>query len=323
MIIHNLAFGVVWENDAGEQFEYTINVSEDEVHLEAQTANFQRGLWYWLGGTGLILLLAQWWVLRWSLRPLNKAAKDLDAIESGQHARLSGSYPIELQQLTRNINRLLDHEQHRRLRYKNSLADLAHSLKTPLAVLRSEVENSDDLLQLKSDAQEQLDRLSHLVDYQLQRAATEGKNNLLAPVSLGEIIHKIITSLDKVYQQKRVRHQLEIERDAFIHADQDDMYELLGNLLENAYKYCRSQVNIIVRLMQSGILLKIEDDGAGLPIRSGEAIIKRGRRFDSQQEGHGLGLAIASDIVEAYEGTIELEKSYLGGACFVIKLPNQ
>lgn len=323
MKLSNLAFGVVWENDQGEQFDYTINVSEDQLMLEAQTANFQRNLWYWLGGTGLMLLIAQWLILRWSLRPLTGAAKDLHAIETGEHPRLTGEYPMELQQLTQNINNLLDHEQSRRVRYKNSLADLAHSLKTPLAVLRSELENSQDLQHFKHIGQEQLQRINQLVDYQLQRAATEGKSSLLAPVSLGEIIHKVIASLNKVYQQKNIHCQFEIERDAFIHADEGDMYELLGNMLENAYKYCRQRVNIVVQAQHRRVTLRIEDDGNGIPLLAGEDIIKRGRRFDTQVEGHGLGLAIVSDIVEAYEGTIKLEKSYLGGACFVIEIPDQ
>ncbi|MCX4189197.1 ATP-binding protein [Methylophaga sp. OBS3] len=323
MKLSNLAFGVVWENDHGLGFDYTINVAEDQLMLEAQTADFQRNLWYWLGGTGLMLLIAQWLILRWSLRPLTGAAKDLHAIETGEHPRLTGEYPMELQQLTQNINNLLDHEQSRRQRYKNSLADLAHSLKTPLAVLRTELDNSQDFDHFKNIGQEQLQRINQLVDYQLQRAATEGKSNLLAPVSLGEISHKIISSLKKVYQQKEIHSQFEIERDAFIHADEDDMYELLGNLLENAYKYCKKQVNIVIQSKNQQVVICIEDDGNGIPLLAGKNIIKRGRRFDTQVEGHGLGLAIVSDIVEAYEGTIKVEKSHLGGACFIIVIPDQ
>ena len=101
------------------------------------------------------------------------------------------------------------------------------------------------------------------------------------------------------------------------------MYVLLGNLLENAYKYCRQRVNIVVQSQYQRITLRIEDDGNGIPLLAGEDIIKRGRRFDTQVEGHGLGLAIVSDIVDAYEGTIKLEKSYLGGACFIIDIPDQ
>jgi len=321
MTLQNLAFGIVWETDTGDEIGYTINVAEDMSTLREQTAGFQLSLWYWLGGTGLMLLVAQWIILRWSLRPLHDAAADLHAIETGEHRRLNDQYPNELRQLTNNINALLDHEESRRLRYKNSLADLAHSLKTPLSVFRGELESIRDLSELKQTGYEQLDRISTLVDYQLQRASTEGKSSLLAPVSLGEIIHKILSSLDKVYQSKQIQTQCEIERDAYIHADEGDMYELLGNLLENAYKYCKNQVHIIVHCTNDNIVIRVEDDGAGIPARAEGFVIKRGHRIDTQAEGQGLGLAIVSDIIMAYEGNINLDRSHLGGASFVIELP--
>ncbi len=317
----NLAFGIVWETEDGEEIHYTINVAEDMQSLREQTAGFQRSLWYWLGGTGIMLLIAQWIILRWSLRPLHDVAIDLHAIETGEHRRLNEEYPRELKQLTYRINALLDHEESRRLRYKNSLADLAHSLKTPLSVFRGELENSSGLQQLRDTGYEQLDRISTLVDYQLQRASTEGKSSLLAPVSLGEIIHKIVGSLNKVYQSKAIHCQCEIERDAYIHADEGDMYELLGNLLENAYKYGKHQVHVIVTTSHDTVRIRVEDDGSGIPARAEGFVIKRGHRIDTQAEGQGLGLAIVSDIIMAYEGNINLERGHLGGASFVIELP--
>jgi two-component system, OmpR family, sensor histidine kinase PhoQ len=319
----NLAFGVVWENDDGKEYEFTINVSEDLNAITRQKAQFQRNLWYWLGGTGIILLFAQALILRWGLRPLHDVAIELNAIESGDRNRLSSDYPTELNQLTQNINNLLDHEQSRRERYKNSLADLAHSLKTPLAVFRGELESSPNLTDIKQTGHEQLDRITSLVDYQLQRAATEGKSSLLAPVSLGEIIHKILDSLKKVYQSKDIHCQFDIQRDAFIHADTGDMYELLGNLLENAYKYCNKQVHVTVISQLDVIEIRIEDDGNGIPEHAQQDIIKRGKRIDTQVEGQGIGLAIVSDITEAYQGEITLKTSSLGGANFIIQLPNQ
>lgn len=321
MKLYNLAFGIVWEDDKGQQYQYTINVAEDVKNLHEQTASFQRSLWYWLGGTGLVLLIVQYIILRLSLRPLAEVAVDLHAIETGAHKRLSSNYPKELKQLTQNINNLLDHEESRRERYKNSLADLAHSLKTPLSVFRGELENSNELEPLKQTGYEQLDRISSLVDYQLQRAATEGKSSLLAPVSVGEIVHKIVSSLDKVYQSKQIRVQCEVDRDTYIHADEGDMYELLGNLLENAYKYCRREVHVTIQLQQGIIKIRVEDDGSGIPSRAEGFVIKRGNRIDTQAEGQGLGLAIVSDIIMAYEGNINLDRSYLGGACFIVELP--
>ena len=319
--LRNFAYGIIWENEQEEEFKYTINISEDLTTIDQQKSQFQLSLWYWLGGTGIILLIAQAFILRWGLRPLHDVAIDLNAIESGDHSRLSKDYPKELNQLTQNINTLLDHEQSRRERYKNSLADLAHSLKTPLAVMRGELDRKQDNLSFRHTAHEQLDRVSELVDYQLQRAATEGQSSLQSPVSLGEIVHKILKSLDKVYQDKAIRRQTEISQDIHIHADEGDMYELLGNLLENAYKYCNQQVNLYITIHNKLITIHIDDDGNGIPQHAQEDIIKRGKRIDTQIEGHGLGLAIVSDIIDAYQGEIKIEQSHLGGARFIIQLP--
>lgn len=320
--VMNLAFGIVWEAPNGEEFYYTINVSEDLTALNEQKAGFQRNLWYWLGGTGLMLLIVQALILRWGLRPLYSVAEDLTAIESGKRRRLGSDYPDELTQLTDNINTLLDHEETRRQRYKNSLSDLAHSLKTPLAVFRGEIENSNDLAEIQTTGHEQLDRISALVNYQLQRAATEGKSSLLAPVSIADIIHKIVGSLDKVYQSKSIKSRCEIERNAHIHADEGDMYELLGNLIENAYKYCNREVTVALFIHLDQIEIRVDDDGNGIPETARTEITKRGKRIDTQEEGQGLGLAIVSDIIEAYQGEITVKASHLGGACFIVELPN-
>ena len=317
----NLSFGTVWEDNDRKEHQYTFNVAEDLSALHQQTANFQRSLWYWLGGTGLLLLIVQVLILRWGLRPLHDVAEDLTAIETGEKKLLSQDYPVELSNLTQNINTLLSYEQLRRERYKNSLADLAHSLKTPLAVMRGELEANTDLSSLKITTNEQLERITALVEYQLQRAATEGQNTLLAPVAVGNIVHKILASLDKVYQSKAIHRQCEISQDPQIHADEGDIYELLGNLLENAYKYCNHQVNVFVQSRKGMIEVSIEDDGNGIPENAKLDILKRGKRADTQVEGHGIGLAIASDIIEAYQGEISIENGRLGGAKVLIKLP--
>jgi two-component system sensor histidine kinase PhoQ len=319
----NLAYGIVWENAEGEEFEYTFNVTEDRSASKQEKASFRRSLWYWLGGTGLALLIIQALILRWGLKPLSDVAEDLSAIENGTENRLSKNYPAELSRLTHNINTLLDQEQNRQQRYKNALADLAHSIKTPLAVLRNELEMDTGLSALKSQSQTQLKKVTNLIDYQLQRAATEGPSALQAPIAIETIITKILASLNKVYQSKQVQYSSRIEPNLLMGANEGDMYELLGNLLENAYKYCQSQVITTITADDDTITITIEDDGKGIPAHAQSDILQRGKRFDTQTEGQGLGLAIASDIVDAYQGTIGLGPTQLGGACFVITLPQR
>lgn len=317
----NLAYRVIWENSIGKQYIFIFNVAEDLATLKQQKMGFERNLWYWLGGTGIALLLVQLIILRWSLRPLNSVANDLRAIESGLQQRLSNDYPTELKQLTKNINALLDHEEFRRKRYQNSLADLAHSLKTPLAVLRSDIESTADLQALQQNSSKQLKQISDLVHYQLQRASTEGKTSLQAPHNIKDIINKLTASLQKVYLAKQVQSHIDIQDDIIIHADEGDLYELLGNLLDNAFKYCQNQVKVTVEHSENVTEIKIEDDGPGIPSELHKDVLKRGRRLDTQMEGQGIGLAIVGNIVDAYQGKIQLSHSQiLGGAKIVISL---
>jgi two-component system sensor histidine kinase PhoQ len=319
----NLAYGIVWENSKGEEFEYIFNVTEDLSAILQEKASFRRSLWYWLGGTGLLLFIIQALILRWGLKPLSDVAEDLSAIENGTENRLSMNYPTELRRLTGNINTLLDQEQSRQQRYKNALADLAHSLKTPLAVLRNELELDAEFSKVKSQSYIQLNQVTNLIDYQLQRAATEGRGTLQAPIAIDTITTKILTSLNKVYQSKQVQYSYHIEPNLRISANEGDMYELLGNLLDNAYKYCQGQVMATITAKDNIVTIYIDDDGQGIPAHAQTDILKRGKRMDTQTEGQGLGLAIASDIVDAYQGTLSLGRTHLGGACFVITLPQR
>ena len=319
----NLAYRVVWENSQGLEYDFTLHVSEDLKASQQAKDEFSLNLWYWLGGTGLGLLLLQLIILRWSLRPLSDVAEDLRAIEDGEENRLSQDYPTELNQLTRNINSLLDQEQSRRQRYKNALADLAHSIKTPLAVLQNELNPNKGKMSHQSQTDVQLEQIIKSIDYQLHRVATEGRTTLQAPVAISALIQKPTTSLDKVYQEKHISYQSQLDPTLTKSADEGDMYELFGNLLENAYKYCANKVSTEIIFDEDSIRFYIDNDGTGIPKSAQTDILKRGKRMDTQTEGQGLGLAIASDIVEAYQGTIKIGSSQLGGACFIISLPKR
>ena len=286
----NLAYSVIWENMAKQEYDFTLHVSQDLKASQQAKDEFRLNLWYWLGGTGLGLLLIQILILRWSLRPLSDVAEDLQAIEDGAENRLSQNYPTELNRLTRNINTLLDQEQTRRQRYKNALADLAHSIKTPLAVLQNELKPNRGVVTRKRESDIQLEQIIKSIDYQLHRAGTEGRSTLQAPVSISSLINKITSSLDKVYQDKKVQYHSEFDSALTLSADEGDMYELFGNILENAYKYCTSRVSINIIADEEQITFYIDNDGAGIPKTAQIDILKRGKRMDTQTEGQGLSL---------------------------------
>ena len=213
----------------------------------------------------VVLLLLQGTILRWSLTPLRRAARDLEAIQSGVQARLEGGYPGELQGLTDNLNALLESERRQLGRYRDGLADLAHSLKTPLAVLRGALEGGNDE-ELRGAVKDQTERMNLIVDYQLQRAATSGRTALMAPVPIEPVVRRVLDSLAKVYRDKDVRSEQSVPQDACFHGDEGDLMELLGNLIDNAYKWCRSVVRVNLDVAPAReLVLTVEDDGPGVP----------------------------------------------------------
>jgi two-component system sensor histidine kinase PhoQ len=293
-------------------------VAESLESFDAQIGRFRRSLWGWLAGAAFLLLAVQSAVLRWSLAPLRRVSSDLNAIETGLRQRLHGDYPRELRQLTDNLNGLLQSADNHLKRYRDSLGNLAHSLKTPLAVLRGAVDGEANDTALRAIAREQLAGMARLIEYQLQRAAASGRAPLAAPVELKPIAEEIIAALAKVYADKGVSVTLDVSAASF-HGDPGDLTEMLGNLLDNAFKWCRGQVRVSARLisrseaMRPSLEIAVEDDGPGIAEDMKSRILQRGVRADQTTPGHGLGLAMVQDTVALYRGELVLESSTLGG----------
>jgi two-component system, OmpR family, sensor histidine kinase PhoQ len=312
-----LSFGSAWEVNE-RSLDLTFTVIEEPQAYAAQVAQFRRSLGTWFGALALGLLVAQGLVLRWGLNPLRRVERDLAAVEAGARETLSGNYPRELRGLTENLNALLKTERGRLARYRDALADLAHSLKTPLAVLRG-ARHGDDRQDLERLVQEQTERMTQIVDYQLQRAATSGRTTLLMPVAITPLLQRILTSLAKVYAERRLDLHLDAGATLQFRADAADLMELCGNLLDNACKWARTRVVVRAQLVDAdggqALELIIEDDGPGIAPEQRAAVLGRGVRIDSSVPGQGIGLAVARDIVSAYGGKIEIDASpELGGA---------
>lgn len=318
------AIGITFDLSEAMKEGYTVSVAEDMSNYYAQVTDFRQTLWSWLGGVAVLLLTVQGAILRWSLAPIRGAAQDLAAIESGRQKHLEGRYPRELRGLTDNLNALLASQREHLERYRHTLSDLAHSLKTPLAVLQGEVEKAPPS-ELRASASEQVQRMINIVDYQLQRAATSGRLPLAAPVSTAGLIVKMAASLDKVYADKQVICQINAEDEVDFTGDEGDLLELLGNLMDNAYKWCRRHVTVTARAIKhdggESLLLLIEDDGPGIAPEKARAVLQRGVRGDTSHPGHGIGLAIVQDIVQLYHGKLTIGASGLGGAKFTVALP--
>ena len=314
-----LAFTVSWEITRNQYQLYTFRVAEARQDFDDQVWSFRRGLWGWLLASTGVLLAAQGLILRWSLQPLRQVAAEVKEIETGRRDELSGGYPEELQPLTMNLNALLRQGRTHLERYRNALGDLAHSLKTPLAVARGALENDADPGELRRTLSEQMERMNHTVDYQLQRAAAAGRIALSAPLPVAPVARKILDSLAKVYANRAPHLRAEIAATTVFYGDEGDLLEILGNLADNACKWCHRQV--VVRAHPADhdgrmeLVVEVEDDGPGIPADQAPLLLNRGQRADPTVAGQGIGLAVVRDLVEeVYYGRLEIGQGALGGA---------
>ncbi|TXI42087.1 MAG: two-component sensor histidine kinase, partial [Nitrosomonas sp.] len=214
-------YGVAWETPSGDH-PLTFNVISDSVLFEAQIDRYREDLWGWLGVMAVLLLATQMLVLRWGLQPLRKVSVELAAIESGQQERLKGVYPSELQLLTDSINSLIAHEHKQQKRYRNGLADLAHSLKTPLAVLQGAIHSEDDETIRRKTIQEQIDRMDNTIQYQLRRAATAGSSPGMGLILLRPMADRIVNTVTKAYRNKQPAITVAIDDSIGLRIDEGD-----------------------------------------------------------------------------------------------------
>lgn len=313
-------YGAYWSS-LGRTFSFV--VMESVAPTDAEISEFRSNLWLWLGGLAVFLSLAQFALLRWGMMPLKHLAEDLAEIESGQKEQLGEDYPSELHNLSHNLNLLIKSERQRQTRYRTTLGDLAHSLKTPLAVISGVVQqheqqqeqqprpNKNDL----ADIAEQVERMNQIVSYQLNRATQSDHRRVLAlSTAIKPVVDKLSAALNKVYLDKNVKLTVSISEEAIFYGEESDLTELLGNLLDNAYKYCQQQVQIKVLDEKHNIVISIDDDGPGIEEKDRHWVLERGARADTRNSGQGIGLAVTLDIISSYGGELKIENSTLGGA---------
>ena len=320
---YTFRYGVSWELPQGRMLPVTVTILVDPRELQPERSAFRTGLWRSLGLTGLILVLAQVILLALGLRPLRRITEDISGIESGELGRLEGNYPVELEPLQRNINHLLETEKANQARYRNALDSLAHSLKTPLSVIRSSLP-SDGSPQTVAIEHAVTD-MQHLVATRLQRAAASTRSSNAPALNVRSQVERLVSSLQRVYSQDLISIDVMIDPELAFHGEQRDFLELAGNLLDNACKYGGGRVRISGRALETddpriGIRLQVDDNGPGIAEDQREQLLQRGVRGDERFEGHGFGLAIVQEIVSAYRGEITLGKGDLGGAAIDVTL---
>jgi two-component system sensor histidine kinase PhoQ len=310
-----VSYGVQWQAGQG-QAPLVLSVAEDGADFDREVAVFARTLWAWLGGAGVLLLLAQILLLQWGLRPLARVAAEIRRIEGGEQARIEGRYPNEITPLTDNLNTLIQQERVRQGRYKEALSFLAHSLKTPLAVLRNAL---GEPAQLPEAVRQQVARMDDIVQHQLGRAAAGGATRFAPPVLLAPVLDRVRDALAKVYADKGLALATDCPPDLSWRIDEGDLFEILGNVMDNAAKWARSRVSAKAWREAGRLVLQVEDDGPGFSDTA--SVLQIHVRGDERVPGHGVGLAVVNDLVASHHGELKLGRGALGGAQVRVVLP--
>jgi two-component system sensor histidine kinase PhoQ len=304
-----VGYGVRWAGGRGGPEPLVVSVLEDKSEVDHEVAVFARTLWTWLGGAGVLLLLAQLLLLEWSLNPLRRVVTEIRRIESGEQPRIEGDYPTEISALTQNLNTLIQQERVRQTRYKEALSFLAHSLKTPLAVLRNALEEP---AQLPGAVRQQVQRMDDIVQHQLGRAAAGGAARFGPQVAIAPVLERIREALSKVYADKQLRIEIACAPSVAWRIDEGDLFETLGNLMDNAAKWARQRVRVQAAREGQQLRIVVEDDGPGFS--DTESVLQLHVRGDERVPGHGVGLAVVNEIVGSYHGKLTLTRGALGGA---------
>ena len=277
-----------------------------------------------MGTFALGLLAAGLLQMQSGLALLGQLRARLKAVRDGEHARVTGSYPTEFQPLVDDMNGLLEDRERSVARAQSKAGDLAHGLKTPLAVLAQEAGRAAAAGQpeLAATLEQQVERMRRHVDYHLAqaRAAASGPS-LGARTRLAESLEALERTLRRLHAERSLRLELDVPAELAVRVERQDLDEMLGNLLDNACKWARSRVAVACSRAPDGVVIAIDDDGPGLPEPMRETVLQRGVRADEAAPGSGLGLAIVRDLAQLYGGGVELSTAPLGGLRARLRLP--
>ncbi|MEL7539133.1 MAG: ATP-binding protein [Pseudomonadota bacterium] len=313
------SMGVTWDFDDGTTRPFTFHVAESLDAFNEQVGAYRRQLLSWFGGVGAALVISLGLLLGWLLRPLARIDDEIVEIEQGERETLSSGYPSELAGVAENLNALVSRERSRGEVYRRTLGDLAHSLKTPLATLRTLLSGDR-----RADVDRELERMDETIRYQLAKPATRGRLIGTKPFVVKEKTDALLASFEKIYADKDVRYEAEVTDDLTFRGDPGDFMELAGNVLDNAFKRSRSRVWFRATRNDTGeFLLDVADDGPGFPADVlAEQRIERGQRLDEAESSQGLGLSIVAEICELYGATLTLGERDGGGARVLVAVPN-
>jgi two-component system, OmpR family, sensor histidine kinase PhoQ len=321
--------GLQFEDDEQNVRSLTFSVAVSLSPYQQQLLRFRQKMLGSFSAAMFALLLTLAALLHWVLSPVRRLEREIHEVEEGRVDVLGSGYPRELSGVATNLNALLVGERKRVQRYRDTMGNLAHGLKTPLAVMQTTLSKSGESPANVAAFGVEIDRMRDIIAHQLKRAAASGGALLgQAPVDVAGVATDLRSALLKVYASKDLSIELAIERESQFIGDRGDFTELLGNLVDNACKFCRSRVRVTVAVdseagARERLMLCIDDDGPGISEENRSRVLQRGVRTDESVPGQGLGLAMVHDTVDLYGGSLSIDTSPLGGARFELRLPGR
>jgi signal transduction histidine kinase len=296
-----------------------VQVAADLTEVEAQIASFQTLLWLSLATLGGLLVALIALQIRWGLEPLRRVEKSLKAVEQGRQASVETDLPKELARLAGVINTVLERDGRLIERGRTAAGNLAHALKTPVAVLTTLAERLPQ--EQQQTMQAQLKRLDDAVRHHLARASAAGPVALGVERKLSAVLKPVVDGIDRLAVRRGLVFEERLPKNLQVRMDAQDLQEIVGNLLENAVNWAASSVVLKANVKSSELLISVTDDGPGMSPESREQALSRGGRLDESRPGSGLGLSIVSELVALHEGTLQLGDRAGGGLCAQVSLP--
>ncbi|MEN5144922.1 sensor histidine kinase [Brevundimonas diminuta] len=294
----------------------------DRSDVDADTRQFATVTWIAMLLLGAGLVTAVFIQVQVGLRPLYDLRDEIADVRQGRSHRVGGVYPVEIQPLAEQVNRLLAHNQETVERQRTHVGNLAHALKTPLAVMLAEAGTQEG--QLPDLIRRQTRVMQDQVDHHLRRAraAARAAHGLGERTEVSAVLDELAVMLERVFEDKGVEIDWRAPDGLAFLGERQDLQEIFGNLIENAAKWCRRRVRISAGPSTPGQMIAVvEDDGPGLPADQRDTALKRGTRMDEDTPGTGLGLSIVDELTRAYGGRVTLSGSAMGGLKVVLELP--
>jgi signal transduction histidine kinase len=307
----------------GQIFHIVVTGSLDEIFRLVDA--FRGQTFTVLGAVGVMLMIMSFIVARIALRPIGRLSEAIEKVREGEASVVSGTFPREVAPLADEVNELLRSNAQIIERARNQVGNLAHGLKTPLAVLRNEAAGSKS--RLGEVVLSESDKMTALVSGYLDKARIAARTAIVGRKADPTIVMlRLARVMEKLNPGREVSFKRPDASLPWFRGEEGDLEEMAGNLLDNACKWSKSQVAISMMAERNDtatmLLIKIEDDGPGLTGQESEKVLQRGVRLDEKTPGTGLGLDIVKELVDVYGGTLQLKRSTLGGLLAELRLPS-